>query len=394
MISDFLVKTFIKNSENTKDKKVRSKYGFLGGIVGIITNLILFIIKFTVGMLVSSIAVTADAFNNLSDAASSVITIVGFKMANRPADKEHPFGHGRIEYLSALIVAFMVMLVGVQFVKSSFEKILNPEPTQFELVPFILLIISIFLKLWLSRFNKFIGEKINSSALKASSVDALGDVFTSTSVAISLLVSKFTSFPIDGYIGIIVALVIVYSGFSLVRETINPLLGEAPDPELVKDIESMMLSYDNIIGIHDLIVHNYGPGRCMASAHAEIPSDIDVITIHNIIDKAEREISEKLNIYLVIHMDPICLSDDEIKKAYKEVEKIIKYNPLIKSMHDFRIVGEGDEKNLIFDVVVYSKSLNKLMSEDQLKNDITKSIKELHPNYNCIITVDYDYASN
>ncbi len=394
MISDFLVKTFIKNSENTKDKKVRSKYGFLGGIVGIITNLILFIIKFTVGMLVSSIAVTADAFNNLSDAASSVITIVGFKMANRPADKEHPFGHGRIEYLSALIVAFMVMLVGVQFVKSSFEKILNPEPTQFEWVPFILLIISIFLKLWLSRFNKFIGEKINSSALKASSVDALGDVFTSTSVAISLLVSKFTSFPIDGYIGIIVALVIVYSGFSLVRETINPLLGEAPDPELVKDIESMMLSYDNIIGIHDLIVHNYGPGRCMASAHAEIPSDIDVITIHNIIDKAEREISEKLNIYLVIHMDPICLSDDEIKKAYKEVEKIIKYNPLIKSMHDFRIVGEGDEKNLIFDVVVYSKSLNKLMSEDQLKNDITKSIKELHPNYNCIITVDYDYASN
>ena len=394
MISDFLVKTFIKNSENTKDKKVRSKYGFLGGIVGIITNLILFIIKFTVGMLVSSIAVTADAFNNLSDAASSVITIVGFKMANRPADKEHPFGHGRIEYLSALIVAFMVMLVGVQFVKSSFEKILNPEPTQFEWVPFILLIISIFLKLWLSRFNKFIGEKINSSALKASSVDALGDVFTSTSVAISLLVSKFTSFPIDGYIGIIVALVIVYSGFSLVRETINPLLGEAPDPELVKDIESMMLSYDNIIGIHDLIVHNYGPGRCMASAHAEIPSDIDVITIHNIIDKAEREISEKLNIYLVIHMDPICLSDDEIKKAYKEVEKIIKYNPLIKSMHDFKIVGEGDEKNLIFDVVVYSKSLNKLMSEDQLKNDITKSIKELHPNYNCIITVDYDYASN
>ncbi|MDY6013179.1 cation diffusion facilitator family transporter [Clostridium sp.] len=394
MISDFLVKTFIKNSENTKDKKVRSKYGFLGGIVGIITNLILFIIKFTVGMLVFSIAVTADAFNNLSDAASSVITIVGFKMANRPADKEHPFGHGRIEYLSALIVAFMVMLVGVQFVKSSFEKILNPEPTQFEWVPFILLIISIFLKLWLSRFNKFIGEKINSSALKASSVDALGDVFTSTSVAISLLVSKFTSFPIDGYIGIIVALVIVYSGFSLVRETINPLLGEAPDPELVKDIESMMLSYDNIIGIHDLIVHNYGPGRCMASAHAEIPSDIDVITIHNIIDKAEREISEKLNIYLVIHMDPICLSDDEIKKAYKEVEKIIKYNPLIKSMHDFRIVGEGDEKNLIFDVVVYSKSLNKLMSEDQLKNDITKSIKELHPNYNCIITVDYDYASN
>ena len=394
MFSNFLVKTFIKNSENTKDKEVRNKYGFLGGIVGIITNVILFAIKLSVGILVSSIAVTADAFNNLSDAASSVITIAGFKMANRPADKEHPFGHGRIEYLSALIVAFMVMLVGLQFVKSSFEKIINPEATKFEWVPFILLIISIFLKLWLSRFNKFIGEKINSSALKASSVDALGDVFTSTSVVISLLVSKFTSFHIDGYIGVIVALVIIYSGFSLVRETINPLLGEAPDPELVKDIETMMLSYDNIIGVHDLIIHNYGPGRCMASAHAEIPSDIDVITIHNIIDRAEREISEKLNIYLVIHMDPICLSDDEIRKAYNEVGKIIKYNPLIKSMHDFRIVGEGDEKNLIFDVVVDSKALSKVMSENELKDSIIKSIKELHPNYNCIITIDHDYACN
>lgn len=394
MFSNFLVKTFIKNSENTKDKEVRNKYGFLGGIVGIITNVILFAIKLSAGILVSSIAVTADAFNNLSDAASSVITIAGFKMANRPADKEHPFGHGRIEYLSALIVAFMVMLVGLQFVKSSFEKIINPEATKFEWVPFILLIISIFLKFWLSRFNKFVGEKINSSALKASSVDALGDVFTSTSVVISLLVSKFTSFPIDGYIGIIVALVIIYSGFSLVRETINPLLGEAPDPELVKDIETMMLSYDNIIGVHDLIIHNYGPGRCMASAHAEIPSNMDVITIHNIIDKAEREISEKLNIYLVIHMDPICLSDDEIRKAYNEVGKIIKYNPLIKSMHDFRIVGEGDEKNLIFDVVVDSKALSKVMSETKLKDSIIKSIKELHPNYNCIITIDHDYACN
>ena len=225
-------------------------------------------------------------------------------------------------------------------------------------------------------------------------MDALGDVFTSSCVIISFVASKFTTIPIDGYVGVLVSLAILYAGYSLVKDTISPILGEAPDEELVKAIKQGVLSYDNIIGIHDLIVHNYGPGRCMASAHAEIPSDIDVITIHNIIDKAEREISEKLNIYLVIHMDPICLSDDEIKKAYKEVEKIIKYNPLIKSMHDFRIVGEGDEKNLIFDVVVYSKSLNKLMSEDQLKNDITKSIKELHPNYNCIITVDYDYASN
>ena len=324
MISQFLVQKFVKDNENTNNKKVRNSYGFLGGIIGIIVNFLLFIIKFSVGTLVSSIAVTADAFNNLSDTASSIITIVGFKMANRPADEEHPFGHGRIEYLSALIVAFMVMLVGFQFVKTSFDRIMNPQLIKFEWIPFLLLVVSIFLKLWLSFFNKFIGNKIDSTALKAASVDALGDVFTSSCVAISLLAAKFTSIPIDGYVGIVVALFIIYSGFSLVKETLNPLLGEAPDPKLVKDIHDMLLSYDYITGMHDLVVHNYGPGRCMASVHAEIPSDIDIMKIHNIIDRAEREISKELGIYLVIHMDPICLSNDEIIEAYHEVSKIIK----------------------------------------------------------------------
>lgn len=392
MISQFLVKKFIKDSENTASKKVRNSYGFLGGIIGIIVNFLLFLIKFSVGTLVSSIAVTADAFNNLSDTASSIITIVGFNMANKPADEEHPFGHGRIEYLSALVVAFMVMLVGFQFVKTSFDRIMNPEAIKFEWIPFILLIISIFLKVWLSFFNKFIGNKIDSTALKASAVDALGDVFTSSCVAISLLAAKFTTIPIDGYVGILVALFIIYSGFSLVKETINPLLGEAPDPKLVKYIHSMLLSYDYITGIHDLVIHNYGPGRCMASVHAEIPSDIDIMKIHNIIDKAEREISKELGVYLVIHMDPICLSNDEIREAHNEVSKIIKYNPLIKSMHDFRIVGEGNEKNLIFDIVVNSKALNKIMDENALKKDLIKSIKDIHPQYNCIITIDHDYS--
>ncbi|WP_024614052.1 cation diffusion facilitator family transporter [Clostridium sp. Ade.TY] len=392
MVSQFLVQKFVKDSENTNNKKVRNSYGFLGGIIGIIVNFLLFIIKFSVGTLVSSIAVTADAFNNLSDTASSIITIVGFKMANRPADEEHPFGHGRIEYLSALIVAFMVMLVGFQFVKTSFDRIMNPQLIKFEWIPFLLLVVSIFLKLWLSFFNKFIGNKIDSTALKAASVDALGDVFTSSCVAISLLAAKFTSIPIDGYVGILVALFIIYSGFSLVKETLNPLLGEAPDPKLVKDIHDMLLSYDYITGMHDLVVHNYGPGRCMASVHAEIPSDIDIMKIHNIIDRAEREISKELGIYLVIHMDPICLSNDEIIEAYHEVSKIIKYNPLIKSMHDFRIVGEGNQKNLIFDIVVNSKALNKVIDENTLKEDLIKSIKEIHPQYNCIITIDHDYT--
>ncbi|MEG1002146.1 MAG: cation diffusion facilitator family transporter [Clostridium sp.] len=393
MLSKFLIKTFVKDSDNIKDRHVRNSYGFLGGIIGIIVNLILFAIKFTVGIVVSSIAVTADAFNNLSDVASSAITIAGFKMANMPPDEEHPFGHGRMEYLSGLIVAFMVMLVGFQFIKSSFDRIMNPSQVQFELIPFILLVISIFLKLWLAIFNKSVGTKINSSALKAAGVDALGDVFTTSCVVLSILASKFISFPIDGYVGFIVACFIVYSGFSLVKETINPLLGEAPDPELVKSIEDMLLSYKHITGVHDLIVHNYGPGRCMASAHAEIPADIDVMQIHNIIDTAERDISKELNIYLTVHMDPICLSNSEVKDAYDEVLKIVKYNPLIKSMHDFRVVGEGTQKNLIFDVVVFSKTLSKVTNEEDLKESISSAIKETHPQYNCVITVDHDFTT-
>lgn len=392
MLSKLLVNTFVKNNSNTKDKKVRNAYGVLGGIVGIIVNFILFIIKGSVGYFTGSIAIMADGFNNLSDSASSVITIVGFKLSNMPADKEHPFGHGRIEYISALIVSFMVMLVGLQFIRSSIERILHPGVVHFEVIPFILLIFSVLLKLWLAGFNKFMGNSIDSNALKAAAVDSLGDVFASSCVAISFLISKFTSFPLDGYVGVVVALIIVYSGFSLVKDTLNPLLGEAPDPELVKELESLILAYPHITGIHDLIVHNYGPGRCMASVHAEIPSNMDIMEIHNIIDKAEREISEKLELYLVIHMDPICLMDEEIKAAHDEVLKLIKYNPLIKSMHDFRVVGDGDIKNLIFDIVVDSPKLKKIMTEQDLKNNIVQAIKDIHPEYNCVITVDHDYT--
>lgn len=393
MISKFLVNTFVKNNENIKDPKVRNNYGNLGGIVGIIINFMLFLIKFFVGMLVGSIAISADAFNNLSDAGSSIITIIGFKMANKPADAEHPFGHGRIEYLSALIVAFLVMLVGVQFIKSSIDRIFNPTVVTFELVPFILLLISIGFKVWLSTFNKYIGNKINSSALKAAAADSLGDVFTSSTVVISFLISKFTTFPIDGYIGVFVALAILYAGFGLVKETLNPLLGEAPDPELVNDICEKVLSYPLISGVHDLIVHNYGPGRIIASLHAEIPSDVDIMEIHNTIDMAEREVSRDLNIHLVIHMDPICVITDEIKETWDYVEKVLRRYPEIKSMHDFRIVGEGDIKNLIFDIVVSPSSSKNTKKQDKMLENIKTSIRKEHPQYNCVITLDYDYMS-
>lgn len=391
MLSKLLINTFIKNHTDTKNEKVRNSYGFLAGIVGVCTNVILFIIKLSVGLITSSISIMADAFNNLSDAASSLITIFGFKLSSMPADKEHPFGHGRIEYLSALVVACMVMIVGLQFIKSSFEKIINPEPVTFEFIPCILLLVSIGLKVWLSRFNKFIGNKINSSALKAASVDALGDVFTSSAVAISFLAAKFTTLPIDGYIGMVVALFIVYSGFTLIKDTINPLLGEAPDPELVEAIKEKVSSYDNILGTHDLIIHNYGPGRCMASIHAEIPSDISVVKIHEIVDEAERQISKDLNIYLVIHIDPVCVIEGEVKKAYSEILQLVNEIDFIESIHDFRVVGEGEVKNLIFDVVIDTSKKMKY-SDDELKEMINNRIKKLHPSYNCVITLDKNYT--
>lgn len=390
MITNYLVKTFVKNSEKVDDIKVRNAYGNLAGSVGILVNVVLFAVKLSVGLLAGSVAVMADAFNNLSDAASSIITIVGFKLANKPADAEHPFGHGRIEYISALIVSFLVMLVGLQFVKSSFDRITNPASVRFEVIPFLLLLVSILFKFWLSTFNKNIGHKINSSALKAAATDALGDVFTSSTVVISFLLAKFTQFPLDGYIGVFVACAIIYSGYGLIKETLSPLLGEAPDPILVSNISDMVMSYENINGIHDLVVHNYGPGRVMASIHAEIPSNIDVMTIHHIIDTAEREISKKLNIYLVIHMDPICIDNDEIVTARAIVEKVLKEYPAVRSLHDFRVVGEHDIKNLIFDIVVSPVDLNKDFTSDTISKLIEKDIKKLQPQFNCVITVDLE----
>ena len=388
MISKYLIKKFIKNPENIEDKKTRNSYVYLGSVVGIICNLILSSIKITVGIVSGSVSILADGFNNLSDMASSVITMIGIKLANRPADKEHPFGHGRMEYLSALVVAFMVMLVGVQFIKSSIDRIMNPVPISFEMVPFILLLLSLIVKFWLSKFNKYVGEKINSSALKAASVDALGDVFTSGCVLISFVAAKFTTLPIDGYVGLVVSLAILYAGYSLVKDTISPLLGEAPDEDLVKAIKQGVLSYDNIIGVHDLIIHNYGVGKCMASIHAEIPSNIDLITIHEIIDSAEREISQKLDIYLVIHMDPMCIHDDKINALKGKVQNILLEFDAIKSMHDFRLT-EGENKiNLIFDIEVDAHNINTKAKEEKLRNDLIKEIKKLNPLYNCLITID------
>ena len=390
LISEAIIKKFIKNSEQVENEEVRNKYGTIAGIVGIVSNLLLFILKFSIGFLSGSIAITADAFNNFTDMASSAITMIGFKLASMPADEEHPFGHGRLEYLSALVVAFMVMFVGIKFVQTSFERIMNPVAVQFSLIPFLLLLASMAVKFWLGRFNKHVGEKIDSSALKAVAVDAMGDVFTSGCVVLSYLIAKFTAFPLDGYVGIVVSLIILYAGFSLIKETVSPLLGEAPDEEMVDNIVNGLLEYNIISGVHDLIIHNYGVGRCIASVHAEVPCNIDIMEIHEVIDDAEKELSKKLNIHLVIHMDPIAVEDEDYIQTRTELARIIARNEKIESMHDLRIVGKGNKKNLVFDVVVDGDLSHS--EEEELKKWVNEEIQKIHPNYNCVILVDKNYV--
>ncbi|KOF57364.1 cation diffusion facilitator family transporter [Clostridium sp. DMHC 10] len=392
MFSNLIISKFIRNHDDTADKKVRENYGILSSIMGLIVNFILFLIELIIGFMLNSIAVIADAFHNLADVSSSLVTLIGFKLSSKPADKEHPFGHGRIEYLSSLLVSAIILVVGFEFVKSSFLRIIHPEETKFNLISFIIIIIAIPLKLWLSHFNKYIGKKINSSALSAAGADALNDVFILSGVIISLLVWASFHISVDGYVGIVVAIFIIFSGFSIMKSTIDPLLGQAPDPALVKNIKSLAIKYDLIIGIHDLIIHNYGPTRSMASFHAEVPYNVPIMKIHDEIDRAEKEISEKLNMLIVIHMDPILTDSEEVNETRKEVSYILKKFPQINSFHDFRIVGTGDHKKLIFDIVItFDVNISK-DAENQLINNIENEIRRVHPKYEAIITIDRDYT--
>jgi cation diffusion facilitator family transporter len=386
MLTQWLVKRFIP--ENSKN--IRQRYGYLGGIVGIVVNVILFGIKLSIGLVLNSIAIMADAFNNLSDVGSSVVTIVGFKIADKPADKDHPFGHGRGEYIAGLIVSFMVLLVGFEFAKSSFDRIRHPEPLSFDIVSFIILLISIGGKLWLGNFNRYLGKQISSGTLAASSFDSFSDVIITSCVALSLLISKFTTFPIDGYIGLVVSGFILFAGFNLTKETISPLLGEAPDNELVKAIIKETLSYKPIIGVHDLIVHSYGANKYIASIHAEIPANIPVMEAHEVIDMAENKISKKLGILLIIHMDPVNVNDEEINTTRRQIMEILKFIPEVISIHDFRIIGENERKNILFDAVI--SNIVPPENEDELKERIMSAIKKKYPDYNLIIGLDRDYT--
>lgn len=391
-MTDFLVKHFIKEYEHTEKVSVRTAYGVLASIVGIFCNILLFIVKFIVGLTVHSVSVMADAFNNLSDAGSSLISFVGVKIASKPADEEHPFGHGRMEYISALVVSFLVLEVGFTFLKDSIHKIKSPEILNFQMVSILILILSIGVKLWLGLFNRKLGRKIDSKVMIAMFTDSMGDVLTTSATILSLLFFHFTKINIDGFIGIGVALVVMWAGIGIAKDTLEPLLGEAVDPENYKRIKNFVESYDGIIGSHDLIVHNYGPNRSMASIHAEVPNNADITESHEIIDRIERDAIENLGIFLVVHMDPIEIEDEHVLNIQNVTVSLIQEIDPACSIHDFRVVDGKHQINLIFDLVVprdYAKE-----KQNEVERLLCEKLKEQDTRYEFVITVEHSFVSS
>lgn len=390
-MTEFLVRHFIKDYEDVEKVSVRTAYGVLASFVGIFCNVFLFAVKFAVGIILHSVSVTADAFNNLSDAGSSIIGFVGVKMAEKPADADHPFGHGRMEYIAALVVSFLVIEVGFTFLKDSIGKIRNPEAMTFSLVSVVILLLSIAVKLWLGIFNRKLGEKIDSKVMKAVFTDSMGDVITTGATVLSLVFFGVTGINIDGIVGVGVALVVMWAGIGIARDTLEPLIGEAIDPEVYEKIKNFVESYDGIEGTHDLIVHNYGPGRSMASIHAEVPNDVDIEISHEIIDRIERDAGKKLGIFLVIHMDPVEMRDEKVLEIKERTLEILREMDPACSIHDFRVVhGEG-QTNLIFDMVIPIEYDEKTRSE--LPLELAERIKRIDRRYECVITAEYNYVA-
>lgn len=385
-----LTKFFVKDSENTKDAQVRAAYGNMSGIVGIFLNLCLFAAKLSAGIVSASISVIADAFNNLSDAGSSVVTYLGFKLARRPADREHPFGHGRYEYVTGLGISVVILLVGVELLKSSVSKIFAPEEqTSITLLSIIILAVSVIVKLWMFFFNKAISKKINSSALKATAVDSLSDCVATSIVLIGLIVSKFSGFNIDGWLGALVAVFILFAGVSTFRESLSPLLGNPPDAEFVNEIKNTVMQSKMVVGIHDLIVHDYGPGRCIISLHAEVPCNVDILKAHDEIDLVEKELERRYNCLATIHMDPIA-SDDEYTLGLKQSvsEAVKKINDEL-TIHDFRIVKGDTHTNVIFDLVV---PYDCQKSEDEIKTLAKQNIQKIDQKLMPVIYVERSFV--
>lgn len=348
----FLIRKYIPNYEKVDDPTVRGAYGKLGGRVGIVVNLLLFAAKLIAGMLTGGLAVVADAFNNLSDAASSVVTLFGFKLAEAPADDEHPFGHGRAEYLSALVLGVLILFAGYELGRSSVEKILHPEATAFHVLTVVILLVAIAIKLWLSLFFRRLGRAISSETLLAASSDSRNDVLCTALVLISLIVEAIFRIQIDGYMGLLVAALIVWAGISVLREGISPLLGQAPDPKTVEEIRNTVLAHEGVVGVHDLIIHNYGPGRIIISLHAEVPASTDILYSHDRIDCLEKELMRKFRAVACIHMDPVDTENEEVQRLKTLAETVLQDIDERLSLHDFRVVFGETHTNLIFDITV------------------------------------------
>ena len=384
-----LVRLFIKDCDNVTDPAVRERYGILSGAVGIVLNLLLSAGKLFAGLMTGSISITADAFNNLSDAGSSVVTLVGFKLAGQKADDGHPFGHGRMEYLAGLLVSLMILLVGVELGRSSIGKILRPEAVDFSLVSTGILAASILVKLWMGQFNRGLGRKIGSAAMAATAADSLSDAVATAAVLAGTLVNRFAHVNIDGWVGLAVAVFILRSGWGAAKDTINPLLGESPDPELVKQLRDLVLSHPQVVGMHDLIIHDYGPGRRLCSFHAEVPQDADILDAHDAIDHIEREIKEKFGIETTVHMDPIATADEKVNQLRRQVADLARVVEPEMTIHDFRVVRGPTHTNVIFDAVVPHKCR---LTDEEVLQRLRRAVSTLDPAYQAVIQIDRAYV--
>ena len=389
MIS-LLAKWLIPNREQVEDSAVRRAWGALCGFVGLGLNILLFAGKLVAGTHSGSIAITADAFNNLSDAGSSVVTLLGFRLAGKKPDAGHPFGHGRLEYVSGLIVAGLILLMGAELAKSSVDKILHPEAVTFSWLAAGILLASIGVKLYMYLYNRAVGKKIKSAAMSATAADSLSDTAATSAVLLAMVIGKLTNVQLDGWVGLVVALFILWSAVQAARDTISPLLGQAPDPMLVKEIESLVMAHDTVVGIHDLVVHDYGPGRCIISLHAEVPADEQVLELHDVIDNIEEELAQKLHCEAVIHMDPVVVGDPTVTALHQQVAALVKtIDPRI-TIHDFRMVPGQTHTNLIFDAVI---PFDERLTRQQVADRIRQMVSEMEGDYRAVVKVENSYVS-
>lgn len=388
-LTEFLIKKVI-GSCAPDNPESRKKYSYLSGFAGIFCNVLLCVVKFIIGFITNSVSITADAANNLSDASSNIVTIIGAKIAGKPVDEDHPFGHGRAEYISALIVSFFIFIMGFELGKSSFEKIIHPETLKFNTIAFIVLLLAIPVKLWMAYLNNKLYKITQNENMKAVRQDSLNDCIATSATIAALLISNFTSFKrADGIIGLVVAVLIIFAGIGIVKDIISKLLGQTPDKELVNQIEELMMSEEKIIGVHDLIVHDYGPGRIIASAHAEVPADCDILQIHDVIDNVEKKISRELNIVICIHMDPIVVNDETVEKYKQMISKIIVEYDNSFSFHDFRMVKGPTHTNLIFDLVIPHKYPKK---PNEILKDIRKIVSDQDSSIFIVATIEHSYT--